>query len=105
MNLYLFAILVLLQIADVCTTFYIVRTGIGREANRLLARIIDDIGLLPGLTLPKVLVMVPAYMSATTPLAVRWADLTQTGILVAVLLFYVWVVLNNLGVIRRARGR
>lgn len=105
MNLYLFSVLVLLQIADVCTTWHIIHAGIGREANRLLARLIDDIGLLPGLVLPKVLVMVPAYMSAITPLAVRWVDLTQTGILAALVLFYVWVVTNNVRVIRRARGR
>ncbi|HJV54317.1 MAG TPA: DUF5658 family protein [Noviherbaspirillum sp.] len=105
MNLCLFVVLVLLQIADVCTTWHIIRSGIGHEANRLIARIIDDIGLLPGLVLPKVLVMVPAYMSAITPLDVRWVDLTQTGILAALVLFYVWVVANNVRVIRRAGRR
>lgn len=105
MNMDLFLTLTLLQIADVCTTWHIVHSGIGHEANRFLARLIDDIGLLPGLILPKVLVMVPAYMSARTPLAERWADLTQAAILAALVVFYVWVVFNNLRVIRRAGGR
>lgn len=98
-NLAIFAVLAVLQIADVCTTWFIIRCGIGHEGNPLVAGAIRSLGLLPGLVLPKVLVMVLVYASARQPLAIPFADYLQTAILAALLLWYLRVVLGNLLII------
>ncbi|HJV51409.1 MAG TPA: DUF5658 family protein [Noviherbaspirillum sp.] len=103
MSSYLFLALAVFQVMDIATTYYIIRKGIGYEANRMIARLIDDMGLLPGLVIPKVLVMIPAYMAVTAPIAVHWAALAQDAILAALVLLHIAVVTNNLLVIRRGR--
>lgn len=51
---YLLFLLVLLQIADVCTTFHVIDREIGREVNPVMAWMLDFFGVLPGLLIPKV---------------------------------------------------
>jgi hypothetical protein len=49
----LFALFVLLQCVDFYTTYTIIKTGKGHEANPILAKIFDKIGYPAGLALIK----------------------------------------------------
>lgn len=103
MNIDLFLALLLLQAADIATTYYFKSRNIAPEGNRIMDKLMQEMGLIPGLIIPKVLVMVPAYMSATTPIGIPWVDAVQTAILAALVGWYVWGVRKNMRVIQRAR--
>lgn len=97
MNMALFILIVLLNIADVYTTNRILRRG-GSERNPLMAKVFSLIGVLPGLLLVK----------AAIVLALWWAFIHQglqgpffIGLLVLICAVYVWVVAHNLREIRK----
>lgn len=62
----LLALLMALQIADVCTTYFVISRGIGHEANPIMLWMLDSFGLLPGLLIPKaaMLSLVGLYLLA-----------------------------------------
>lgn len=98
---YLFAVLLVLQLADVATTYYIVSRQIGREANPFMAWMICQFGLVTGLLLPKAAMLAALYLAVLEPGITHWA-------LAGLIALYVWVIYNNVGVIRvgwaRAKG-
>ncbi len=86
----LFAALLAINLLDVLTTLHILKHG-GYERNKLLARLMLAIGPLPAMLVLKVPVLAGiGYALADMP---PWL----LGGLVA---FYVYVVVNNLRVIR-----
>jgi hypothetical protein len=98
---FLFTALCVLQLADVATTYYIISRQIGREANPLMAWLIRQFGLAPGLLLPKAAMLVALYLAVLEHGIPHW---TLAGLIA----LYVWVIYNNVGVIRvgweRAKG-
>jgi hypothetical protein len=85
-------LLIALQLADLATTHYVLRKGIGTEANPLLKRLFDKFGHERVLLITKAAFIVwLLLLQGFIPDAVLW-------LLVA---FYVWVVVNNLRVIRK----
>ncbi len=83
----LFILLCLLNAVDVLTTYYLLNNG-GKELNKLISLFIDKIGLLPGLVIPKVLVMAVLYQYIKTE---YWFYVAT-----ALICLYMAVVVNNL---------
>lgn len=95
MTLYLFIFLVLLQVADVESTCRVIGMGIGHEANPVMAWLIRTLGLLPGLILPKLIVMVLVYVFA---LELPYIDY----LLLILVWFYIFIVFNNVRIVVKA---
>lgn len=95
---FLFAALVVLQLADIATTFYIISRQIGREANPVMAWIIRKCGLAPGLLLPKAAVLTALYLALLEHSMPHW-------MLAGLIILYGWVIYNNVGVIRGGWNR
>ena len=84
-NEMLFAALVVLQVLDMYTTVRAMRHG-HTEANKYVAWLMDKIGVIPAMLLPKILVMgfFGFYLS-------EWPWFVLAGLVC----FYVWVVQHN----------
>lgn len=86
-----FYLLIALQVADIITTIIALR-GPAHEANPLLARLMDKIGVVPTLILVKgAAISFFWYYQALLPNPLMWA----------LCAFYVWIVFNNVKVIRK----
>jgi hypothetical protein len=85
----LFALFALLQCVDFYTTYTIIKTGKGHEANPILAWIFGKIGYLAGLTIVKGLAIAIGFI-----LLQYWYALAIIDIL------YVWVIFNNIKVMK-----
>jgi hypothetical protein len=85
----LFALFVLLQCVDFYTTYTIIKTGKGHEANPILAKIFDKIGYPAGLAIVKGMAIVVGFL-----LLQYWYALAILDIL------YVWVIFNNIKVMK-----
>jgi hypothetical protein len=85
----LFALFVLLQCGDFYTTYTIIKTGKGYEANPLLAKIFNKIGYPTGLAIVKGLAIAIGFI-----LLQYWYALAILDIL------YVWVIFNNIKVMK-----
>jgi hypothetical protein len=85
----LFAIFALLQCVDFYTTYTIIKTGKGHEANPILAKIFDKIGYPAGLAIVKGLAIAVGFV-----LLQYWYALAILDIL------YVWVIFNNIKVMK-----
>lgn len=83
-------LLIVLQLADVLTTWYVIRAG-GREANPIMVWLIDRIGFWPAFGVMKAAVIWLAWLTVETPVP----------LLLSVL--YLVVVINNLRVYRRLK--
>jgi hypothetical protein len=88
-NYILLAVFIALQIGDFYTTYTIIKTGKGHEANPILARLFDKINYPTGLVIFKGLCIVIGFF-----LLPYWYALALLDIL------YVWVVYNNFKVLR-----
>jgi hypothetical protein len=88
----LLVLFIALQIGDFYTTYKIIKSGVGHEANPILAKLFAKIGYVWGLSLAKGFAVVIglgiAYLSN---------NLYPMAILV---LFYVWVIYNNIKVLK-----
>lgn len=93
----LLATVAALQIADVASTVYAIRSSLGRERNPIMARVIGKLGLPLGLLLPKAILMLILYLFSTTYASVA------VYVLAALATLYTAVVLNNTRVILKAR--
>lgn len=93
--IYLFILLFALQVADVASTAYVIRRGIGHEANPVMGWLISRLGLTLGLLLPKLAMLVLIYLYV---LPVAYA----VPILSALIALYAWIVFKNVRVIRAA---
>lgn len=85
----LISAIVVLQAADIYTTYVVLRSGRGREANPIVDYVIKKLGLVPGLLAVKVPLL------ATLPLLEGAPGLTAAGVLTAV---YLFVIYNNVKV-------
>ena len=85
----LFAFFALLQCGDFYTTYTIIKTGKGHEANPILAKIFDKIGYPTGLAIVKGLAIVIGFL-----LLPYWYVLTGLNVL------YIWVIYNNYKVLK-----
>jgi hypothetical protein len=83
-------IIAALQVLDILTTYLCLTSGKGFEANKLLAKLFDKMGLLPGLLLVKGAFI--ALLWITAPLA-------PVEVLYVITAGYTWVVYNNLKVL------
>jgi hypothetical protein len=93
LNYILLAIFVALQAGDFYTTYTIIKTGKGREANPILAWIFNRIGYVVGLVIFKSLaIAVGIYV------AQFWNGFY---ILVPCIALYTWVVYNNYKVLTK----
>lgn len=90
-------LIAVLQVVDIATTVYILRTGIGYEANPIMRKLFEEISMVPALLVIK---------GATAAAAWHWRDamgMVGLGLLCA---GYIAVAVNNVLVIRRqSRGR
>ena len=91
-NWILFGILVILQIVDGWSTWKALTASSGvTEANRMIAWLMEKIGLVPALILIKLIFigsLVPAIAYAPAEIIIFP--------LAALTAFYVWVVINNI---------
>ena len=90
LSLVVLAIFILLQIADVVTTYLSLKRPDRAEANGFVKAIMDKIGILPALIITKATVIglfVLAY--------IYLASIYLTVAMGAVCVFYVWVIINN----------
>lgn len=87
----LFYILIALQVLDVLSTLYAFRNG-ATEANPVMRRIMEAIGTVPGLLLPKVIFAVPVWL---------YRDQFQDWGLWLVCAGYALVVVNNLRIAKK----
>lgn len=86
--------LLVLQLADIATTLYVLRTGTGSEANPIIRKLMDVFGYELGLILPKIALAGAIWtFRSTTP---AWAYA-----LLCVL--YVVIVVNNLRFVFRKK--
>jgi len=87
-------LLIALQLADIATTHYALRTGIGTEGNPLLRRLFDKFGHEPVLLISKA-----AFVAFVWYFQDRIHDLAYS----ALLGIYIWVIANNVQVIVQSR--
>jgi hypothetical protein len=87
-------LLIALQLADIATTHYALRTGIGQEANPLLRKLFDKFGHEVVLLVTKGAFIVFLWFAHPYIL---------TEVLYLVAAGYVWVIWNNLSVISKGR--
>jgi hypothetical protein len=92
-NYILLAIFIALQIGDFYTTYTILKTGKGYEANPILAWIFNKIGSTIGLVIVKGLCIVVGVYAAQF-----WNGFY---ILVPAIALYIWVVYNNYKVLTK----
>jgi hypothetical protein len=89
-NYILLAIFIALQCGDFYTTYTVIKTGKGHEANPIIATLIQKLNLLFGLLFFKVGAIIIGIL--LTP---YWYALAILDIL------YVWVIYNNIKVLRK----
>lgn len=82
----LISLLVVMQVLDFWTTYYILSRG-GRELNPLLAKLFDKVGEKRGLLIAKGVGVV---------IIVLWGPLMPRSVLVGLTLVYLAVIANNL---------
>jgi hypothetical protein len=95
MTTYLLIALVILQLADLVTTYLINSRPGGRELNPVLAGLFRKVGLLPGLLIIK---------GAFVALLVWAAPVLHIAVLGLICLGYCWVVWHNVQVLRKQGG-
>ena len=80
-------LLLALQVADLATTLYVLRTGKGAEANPIARKLMDFFGPELGLALPKLLIA-----------GVIWTvrDTTPPVVFAGLCVLYIVIVANNL---------
>lgn len=93
---FLFLVAVLMaQIADLETSYEALKDGENREANPLVARVMEKIGLLPALVVVKAVGMAVAVVIARSGYSVApW-------LLGVIALIYAYVVIQNAKLINR----
>ncbi len=92
----LFAVFAILQFLDILTTVKVLDLPGGYESNKLVKAVMDRIGVLPALLLIK------SFAVSGIAAAIFFApDLAMIISLAAVCCFYLWVIVNNLNVLRR----
>lgn len=92
MTIYLLIAVIVLQLADIVTTYLIVSRPGGRELNPVLAALFRAVGLLPGLLIIK---------CAFVALLVWAAPVLHIAVLVLICLGYCWVVWHNVRALRK----
>ena len=92
----LFAVLVALNIVDVYTTARALALG-AREANPVMRKLMDRLGIVPALLLSKAVALGILWWQIDHP----W----MPYVLSALCALYVYVVANNMRVIRARGGR
>lgn len=86
--------LILLQIADMITTIYALKTRVGKEGNSVLNWLFQKIGVITTLSIVKgVFIVFLLWFAAMIPIYVY----------VLLIIGYVWVVHNNISVIRKGK--
>ncbi|AVG17014.1 hypothetical protein CFN79_18895 [Chromobacterium vaccinii] len=88
----LIIIVAIQQLLDIASTWYALRTGIGREANGWLARVMNHFGVLPALLLTKM-----------TLLAVCWWLRPPWQAYAVLAAMYTAVLINNARAIHQGR--
>ena len=101
----LFALLCLLQVLDVYSTYHVMDQGKGYEANPFMAWCIKRLGLLGGLMLPKLVVFPLLGFVLLCPMGVQYFGITDPRLalvlLVALVALYLWAVRGNFKILRR----
>lgn len=82
-------LLTLLQIADVFTTYNLVKDREADEGNPIMVWCIKKLGLLPGLIVPKLIII-----TLFGYLFIYYRQLTVAAMIISSG-FYVWVIYNN----------
>ena len=88
----LIAAIIVLQLADIVTTYLAISSGKGVEANGILAPIFKRLGLVPALLITK---------GAFIALLIWGAPQIPVGLLVLMTAFYCWVIFNNIKVLQK----
>lgn len=86
-------LVILLQVADIVTTYLCLRDKKGTEANRLLAPLFDRFGVFPTLLIVKLI-----YIGWV----IYFAPQTHVNLLALIAFFYCWVIFNNVRVLLAA---
>lgn len=79
-------ILIILQFIDVFTTYIALKNSTLFESNKVVSMLIDKIGLIPALVVIK---------GAFIILLWKVSPFVPSEVLLAILIFYCWVVFNN----------
>lgn len=79
-------ILIILQFIDVFTTYIALKNSTLFESNKVVSMLIDRIGLIPALVVIK---------GAFIILLWKVSPFVPSEVLLAILIFYCWVVFNN----------
>lgn len=91
---FLYALFAVLQVADLTTTVIAIKKG-GGEGNKILASLMNKVGVLPALLVVKTLLVAIVYL-VVAYVSHPWAE----ALISAFIALYVWVVVNNINVIK-----
>lgn len=98
-NYILLAIFTVLQIADIVTTIKVLKRPDRKEGNKIMAWLMDKIGIVPTLIIPKTLAVLilgyAAYLYPGLPDTTGTWPHILSGVLICWSGFYVLVVRNN----------
>lgn len=95
MSTFLLIAVILLQIADIVSTVYALRNPNVREVNPLLQPLFDKFGALPVLLVVKIM-----FIS----FLLIFKDQLSILVLVIMLAGYIYVIVNNINVIKRMKN-
>lgn len=101
----LFALLCLLQVLDVYSTYHVIDQGKGYEANPFMAGCIKRLGLLGGLVLPKIVIFpLLGYVLVCPMFALQAGYAVDARLVIALLAgliaLYVWAVRGNFRILK-----
>ena len=85
--------IIILQLLDIISTYLVLKDGKGYEANKLIAIIINKLGIVKGLILVKLIISIPLWYLATHP-SPQW-------LLNILIVIYVITVINNFNEYRK----
>lgn len=98
-NYILLAIFTVLQIADIVTTIKVLKRPDRKEGNKIMAWLMDKIGIVPALIAGKVVALIvlgyAVYLFPGLPDTSGYWPHILSGVLIGWSGFYVWVVRNN----------
>lgn len=86
----MFVVIVVLQIVDGYTTWRVLSSGSGTEANKILKALMDGIGVVPTLILTKT-----ALMGFLVCALAFFPSIYLFAVMGLVVVFYGWVCFNN----------
>jgi hypothetical protein len=89
MNYILFSIFIILQVLDFWTTYYVIKSGKGHEANPVMQWLFDKIGIIGCFALAKSLAIIAMWFVKDVPILIGLIDT-----------IYIYVVYQNYRILK-----